>query len=89
MAEERVVLTAELKDQMSAPLETATKRVEGFTRTVEQGAKKQAAATDRSATAVTGSIGRQNRLFSGMTGVVGRATNGTARLFGTMSDRIT
>jgi len=84
MAEERVVLTAELKDQMSAPLETATKRVEGFTRTVEDGAKKQTAATQRSTTAIAGAVGKQNRLFSGMTGTVGKATTGTSRLFGNM-----
>jgi tape measure domain-containing protein len=89
MAEERVVLTAELKDQMSAPLETATKKVEGFTRTVETGAKKQAAATERSTAQITGAVGKQNRLFGGMTSVVGRATTGTSRLFRNMSSSVT
>jgi tape measure domain-containing protein len=88
MAEERVVLTAELKDQMSAPLETAAKRVEGFTRTVETGTKRQAAATERSTTAVTGALGKQNRLFAGMTGTIGRATDGAARMFSGMRSRI-
>lgn len=70
MAEERVVLTAELKDQMSAPLETASKRVEGFTRAVEDGAKKQAAATKK-----------QNRIYSDTTGALGKATAEQSRLF--------
>ncbi|QDK01900.1 tape measure protein [Arthrobacter phage Vibaki] len=89
MAEERVVLTAELKDQMSAPLATAARRVEGFTDAVESGARRQATATNRATSEVTGALGRQNRLFSGMTGVVGRATTGTSRLFGTMRSSIT
>lgn len=76
--ETRVVLNAELRDQMSAPLETATKRVEGFTRTVEAGTKRQVAATQRS-----------NRLFSGMPAVVGRATGGVSRLFSGMASAVT
>ncbi|WNN95970.1 tape measure protein [Arthrobacter phage Hirko] len=69
MAEERVVLTAELKDQMSAPLATATKRIEGFTQAVEGGTKKQAAAT-----------AKQDRLYSGTTGVLTKATAEQSRL---------
>ena len=88
MAEERVVLTAELKDQMSAPLETAAKRVDGFTTAVVEGSKKQAAATERATSKIGDAVGKQNRLFGGMTGTVGKATTGTSRMFGTMRSSI-
>jgi tape measure domain-containing protein len=73
---------------MSAPLQTAQRRVEGFTDTVERGARRQSAAVDRSTTQIDGSLSRQNRLFSGMTGPIGRATDGAARLFSGMRSAI-
>lgn len=88
MTEERVVLTAELKDQMSAPLATAKKNVDGFTKAVEDGSRKQAAAVKTSTSQVEGSITKQNRLFSGMTGPIGKATDGAARMFAGMRTKI-
>jgi phage-related protein len=88
MADETVTITAELRDQMSAPLQQATRRVEGFTDAVQTGARRQAAATDRSTAQITGALGRQSRLFGGMPAVVGRATTGTSRMFSTMRTSI-
>ena len=88
MAEERVVLTAELRDQMSAPLQNAQRRVDGFTNAVETGARRQSAAVSRSTAQIDGSLTRQNRLFSGMSGAVGRATSGAARMFSGMRGSI-
>ena len=89
MANETVTLTAELKDQMSAPLATAKKSVDGFTKTVEEGAKRQSAAVDKSTAQIDGSLSKQNRLFSGITGPIGRATDGAARMFSGMRSKIT
>ena len=88
MANETVTLTAELKDQMSAPLAAAEKKVAGFTKTVEEGSRKQAAAVTKSTNAIDGDLKKQNRLFSGMGGPIGRATDGAARMFGTMRSKI-
>lgn len=88
MTEERVVLTAELKDQMSAPLSNAVRGVEGFTKTVQRESAKQSAAVDQSTKQIDGALGRQNRLFSGMAGPIGRATDGAARMFSGMRSRI-
>jgi tape measure domain-containing protein len=88
LANETVTLTAELKDQMSAPLQTVKKSIDGFTKTVEDGARKQSAAVDKSTAQIDGSVTKQNRLFSGMTGPIGKATDGAARLFSGMKSRI-
>lgn len=80
MAEERVVLTAELKDQMSAPLATATKQVDGFTKSVETGAKKQGAAADRSTAQITGAVGKQGKAYGGLTGVFQKVLGDSSRL---------
>ncbi|WNM67263.1 tape measure protein [Arthrobacter phage Wyborn] len=86
MAEERVVLTAELRDEMSAPLDSLQSKVKSTERTISDSAKKQAASTKSSSTtilsalegqgAATGTLsGKWNKLSSVASGAWGGAKN--------------
>jgi tape measure domain-containing protein len=85
---ETVTLTAELKDEMSAPLSNAMRGVDNFTDAVVKGSRKQRDAVNKSTAQIGGDLGKQNRLFGGMTSAVSRATGGTARLFAGMRSAI-
>jgi phage-related minor tail protein len=71
---ETVTLTAALKDEMSAPLDQAIKKVDGFTDAVETGAKKQAKASERSTSQITNDVDKTSRKYGGLIGVFQRVS---------------
>ncbi|UGL61903.1 tape measure protein [Arthrobacter phage EastWest] len=60
MAEERVVLTASLKDEMSAPLDSLQSKVKGTERAISSSASKQASSTKASSTTIMSALGEQS-----------------------------
>lgn len=78
---ETVTLTAELKDEMSAPLDKATKKVDQFTDAVVDGAKKQGKATDKSTAQITSAVDKQKKSYGGLIGVFGKVGGAGSKMF--------
>lgn len=78
---ETVTLTAELKDEMSAPLDKAIKKVDGFTDAVVDGAKKQGKATEKSTAQITSSVDKQKKAYGGLIGVFGKVGGAGSKMF--------
>ncbi|MGL3805842.1 phage tail tape measure protein [Paeniglutamicibacter sp. R2-26] len=69
-----MVLTAELKDELSAPLEGVRKDLDGTTRTVERANKAQASSTQEAASIMEKALGRATGAHTDMAKAVERAT---------------
>lgn len=81
MADETVTITAALKDEMSAPLDQVVKKVDGFTKAVVDGSKKQGAAADKATAQITGAVDSQKKTYGGLTGVFSRVGGAGSRMF--------
>lgn len=72
--QESVVLTAELKDELSAPLEGVKKEFDTTTRTVEKANKSQAKSTQDAASIMDKALGKATGAQSDMTKALEKAT---------------
>jgi phage-related minor tail protein len=86
---ETVTLTAELKDEMSAPLDAAIKKVDGFTDAVVDGAKQQGKATDKSTAQITGNVDKTAKKYGGLIGVFGKVGGAGSKMFDSMQTALT
>ncbi len=77
MSEERVVLTASLRDEMSTPIDNLKKKIDGVSKSVEASNKKTASSTKSAMDSVGGSIDRATKKPSAL-----------GRAFDTASGRI-
>lgn len=88
---ETVTLTAELKDEMSAPLDKATKKVDQFTDAVVKGSQRQRDANGRfikSTAQITKAVDKQKKQYGGLLGVFQRVGVGGQKLFGGLSSAV-
>lgn len=70
--EERVVLTAELRDEASAPLRQINRTVDGATKSIEKSHRRQAAAATGAARATVSAAGTSNNAMDRMQRVFSR-----------------
>ncbi|ASR78049.1 tape measure protein [Arthrobacter phage Timinator] len=73
--ESRVVLTAQLRDEMSAPLDTLQSKVKATEKTITGSASRQASATKSSSTTILSALGSQNTATSRMTSMWSRLSS--------------
>jgi phage-related minor tail protein len=78
---ETVTLTAALKDEMSAPLDKAAKKVDGFTEAVVDGSKKQKAASDKSTAQITSNVDKTEKKYGGLLGVFAKVGGAGSKMF--------
>jgi len=78
---ETVTLTAELKDEMSAPIDKATKKVDQFTDAVVKGSKKQADANNKSTAQITGNTDKTAKKYDGLMGVFKKVGGAGSKMF--------
>jgi hypothetical protein len=86
---ETVTLTAELKDEMSAPLDQAVKKVDGFTDAVVDGGKKQQAASKKSTAQITDDVDKTSRKYGGLLGVFAKVGGAGSKMFDGMKTGLT
>jgi TP901 family phage tail tape measure protein len=72
--QQSVVLTAELKDELSAPLEKVRKDLDGTTKTVEKANKAQASSTSEAASIMEKALGRATGAHSTMATALDKVT---------------
>jgi tape measure domain-containing protein len=88
---ETVTLTAELKDEMSAPLDDAAKKVDDFTKTVQKGAQRQRDANGRfikSTAQISKEVQKQRKQYTGLLGIFQKVGIGGQKLFGGLSSSV-
>lgn len=78
MSEERVVLTASLRDELSAPLDTVSRKVKSTASDVKKASSDMAGATKASSTTIMTALDGQTSASRGLAGAWGRLT-GAAR----------
>ncbi|QIN94347.1 tape measure protein [Arthrobacter phage Abba] len=78
MSEERVVLTASLRDELSAPLANVQQTVKSTARAVQRASADMSGATRTSSTSIMTALSGQETASRGLAGAWGRLT-GTAR----------
>lgn len=88
-SQDRVVLTAELKDELSAPLSRIESTVEKTTKTVERANRRQATATTTATAQIDRQIARQRSIFGRLPGVFGKAQDAAGRMFSGTASAVT